>query len=121
MKKIALVEDDKPIRLMYKMKLEKAGYKVFVAENGLEGYKMVERNLPDLILLDIKMPIMNGDEMLKKVRETTWGSTMKVIILTNLSKDESPSILKLLNINRYIVKAHFTPNEIVEIVEDVLA
>ena len=64
---------------------------------------------------------MNGDEMLKKLRETAWGALARVIILTNLSKDEAPAVLKLLNIERYIVKAHFTPSQVLNIIDEVVA
>ncbi|MEI8188023.1 MAG: response regulator [Candidatus Saccharibacteria bacterium] len=120
MQKIVIVEDDKPIREMYEFKIKSAGYDVHTASDGLEGLSTVENVRPDLILLDIKMPIMNGDEMLKKLRETKWGSSVKVIILTNLSKDEAPAILKLLHVDRYVVKAHFTPTEIIDIIKEVL-
>ena len=63
---------------------------------------------------------MNGDEMLAKLRETDWGSLLKVIILTNLSKDEAPSILKFLNIERYIVKAHYTPTQVLNVIDEVI-
>ena len=120
-KKIAVIEDDEPIRTMYKFKLESSGYDVYTAENGQEGLELAEKLKPDLILLDLKMPIMNGDEMLKKLRETAWGALARVIILTNLSKDEAPTVLKLLNIERYIVKAHFTPSQVLNIIDEVVA
>ena len=121
MKKIAIVEDDEPIRSMYKFKLEDSGYDVYTAVNGQEGLELARTIKPDLILLDLKMPIMNGDEMLKKLRETVRGALAKVIILTNLSKDEAPAILKLLKVERYIVKAHYTPKEVIEVIEEVLS
>jgi len=121
MHKIAIVEDDESIREMYKFKLESSGYDVYSASNGQEGLLLAEKIRPDLILLDLKMPIMNGDEMLKKMRETIWGALAKVIILTNLSKDEAPAILKLLNVERYIIKAHYTPKEVIKVIEEVLS
>ena len=118
--KIAVVEDDEPIREMYKFKLENSGYKVCTAKNGKLGLEVVQEEKPDLILLDIMMPEMNGDIMLQKLRETDWGADIRVVVLTNLSKDEAPHTLRFLNVDRYVVKAHHTPAQVIEIVKEVL-
>lgn len=120
MTKILIVEDEGPIRDLYRAKLALSGYDVQTAANGQEGLERAESFLPDLILLDIRMPHMSGDEMLTKLREQDWGSEMRVIILTNLSKDEAPSVLRFLGVDRYIVKAHHTPSQIVDVVSEVL-
>lgn len=119
-KKIALIEDDDAIRLMYKFKLEKSGFDVYEASDGKEGLGVIEVNRPDLILLDLKMPVMNGDEMLQELRKTKWGAEIRVIILTNVSRDEAPQSLRLLNVDRYIVKAHHTPYQVIDIIEDII-
>lgn len=118
--KIAVIEDEPSICEMYRMKLASVGYDVKVAHDGQEGLSVLEDFRPKLILLDIKMPIMSGDEMLAKLRETEWGAEMRVIILTNISRDEAPKNLQFLGIDRYIVKAHHTPSQVVEIVEQIL-
>lgn len=118
--KIAVIEDNQPIRDMYKFKLEACGYEVYEAENGKLGLKLLEQTQPDLILLDLMMPEMNGDEMLAKVRETDWGALIRVIILTNLNKGEAPHSLRFLGVDRYIVKAHHTPTQVLEIINEVL-
>ena len=119
--KIAVIDDETPIRELYSVKLSLSGYDVRAAKNGREGRALVKDFQPDLILLDIRMPEMNGDQMLLKMREQDWGADIRVIILTNLSKDEAPTVLRFLNVDRYIVKAHHTPKQIVEIVEEILA
>lgn len=119
--KILIVEDDPAIQLMYKMKLEGAGYNIQTANDGEEGLRACKEFLPDLILLDLRMPIMSGDEMLKALRETEWGASIRVIVLTNVSRDEAPSSLRLLDVDRYLVKAHHTPTQVVEIVDEVAA
>jgi DNA-binding response OmpR family regulator len=119
--KIAVIEDDIPICDMYKMKLSASGYEVRTAHNGEEGSALVELFQPDLILLDIRMPIMSGDVMLEKIRATDWGAKPRVIILTNISKDEAPHGLRFLNVDRYIVKAHHTPAQVLDVVKEVLA
>jgi response regulator RpfG family c-di-GMP phosphodiesterase len=66
------------------------------------------------------MPVMSGDEMLQAMRATEWGSGIKVIILTNISKSEAPHSLRLLHVDRYVTKVHHTPAQIVDIVREVL-
>lgn len=118
--KITVVEDDLPIAHMYETKLKLAGYEVKLAFDGVSGYNLIQEFKPDVVLLDLKMPEMTGEEMLQKVRATDWGSDIKVVILTNISKDEAPTSLRLLNVDRYVVKAHHTPSQVLEIVQDVL-
>lgn len=118
---ILIVEDDHAIAQMYCFKLEHEGYVVEVAYNGEEGLAAVDKFKPDLILLDLRMPVMNGDEMLEKLRSSKDGADIKVIILTNISKDEAPPRLRFLDVERYIVKAHHTPKQVVDIIQEVLA
>ncbi|HET9173841.1 MAG TPA: response regulator [Candidatus Saccharimonadales bacterium] len=118
---ICIVEDEIPIAIMYEYKLMHSGYSVQIAHDGLSGFELLKRCKPDLLLLDIRMPLMTGDEMLEKVRATDWGAAIRCIVLTNISKDEAPQKLRFLNVDRYIVKAHHTPSQVVSIVEEVLA
>jgi DNA-binding response OmpR family regulator len=120
MPKVLIVEDEQPIAAMYEFKLKQAGYDVLVAYNGREGYEAVKDFRPDLILLDIRMPVMSGDEMLERIRAVDWGSDVRVIILTNISKSEAPPILRFLHVDRYVVKAHHTPSQVASIVAEVL-
>jgi DNA-binding response OmpR family regulator len=120
MSKIAIIEDDLPIAEMYRFKLEHYGHQVKIAHDGESGLELIHAFKPDLVLLDILMPIMSGDELLEKLRATDWGSKIRVIVLTNISKDEAPAKFRLLNVDRYIVKAHYTPRQVVEIVREVL-
>lgn len=121
MKKITVVEDDDTISMMYKLKLESAGFSVSTAADGQEGLEVIKETAPDLILLDLRMPVMSGDKMLEKLRATDWGSDIRVIILTNISRDEAPANLRLLHVDRYIVKAHHTPAQVLEVVHEILA
>ena len=118
--KIAIVEDDLPIAHMYKLKLESAGFQTVVAHDGKQGLEVIEKQLPQLILLDLRMPVMSGDEMLEQMRQTDWGSNIRVIILTNISRYEAPRSLSLLNVDRYIVKAHHTPAQVLDIIIELL-
>ncbi|MCL5113482.1 MAG: response regulator [Patescibacteria group bacterium] len=118
--KIAIIEDEQSIRDLYSFKLELNGYKVKTAENGQKGLELIQQFMPDLILLDLRMPVLSGEEMLEALRENDWAKNIKVIVLTNISKDEAPAKLRLLDVDQYIVKAHHTPAQIVDIVQKVL-
>ena len=120
MTKIAIIEDDPVISQMYRMKFEADGFTVKVADNGLTGIKLVDEFRPDLILLDVLMPEMNGSEALKKIRSYDWGKDIPVIILTNLGTEEAPKELASLNISSYIVKANLTPRQVVDRVKSTL-
>lgn len=120
MAKVLIVEDEIAISNMYKFKLESQGYEVICAYNGIEGLNLAESELPDLIMLDLRMPYMGGDEMLRILRSKDWGGNIRVIILTNISKSETPSSLRFLNVDRFIVKAHHTPAYVLEVVKDII-
>lgn len=120
MPKIAIIEDEAAIRQMYALKLKFSNFEVFEAADGNEGLVVIESSMPDLILLDLKMPRMNGEEMLRELRSQDWGQEIPVIILTNISKDEAPRTLWHLGISDFIVKAHSTPQKIVEKIEATL-
>lgn len=115
--KIAIIEDDSAIAQMYRMKFEADGYKVETAENGKLGLELIKDLSPDIILLDLMMPEMNGDEMLTKMRATSWGKDIKVIILTNMGEQEAPASLKELDVSAFIVKAEMTPRQVAELVQ----
>jgi two-component system OmpR family response regulator len=119
--KVLIVEDDAPIRQLFEFKLSNSGFDVKTAVNGKEGLKVAESFKPNIALVDLMMPEMNGDEMLEKLREKEWAASMRIIVLTNVSKDEAPKSLRFLAVDRYIVKAHYTPGQVVEVVNEVLA
>lgn len=121
MTKVAIVEDDQAISQMYRIKFETEGYEVETASNGKLGLELTEKMRPDIILLDLMMPEMNGDEMLRQMRKTDWGKGTKVIILTNVGEQEAPEILKELGVRRFIVKAEMTPRQVAEMVKQELA
>ena len=120
MTKIAIIEDDQTISQMYRMKFESEGFDVKLATNGENGIALVKDFSPDIILLDIQMPVMNGAEALKKIRKLDNAQETPVIILTNLGEEEAPKDLANLNISSYIVKANLTPSQVVKKVKEVL-
>ena len=118
--KIVIVEDEPAIRMLYQKKFELEGFIAITANDGFDGLKTIKSTRPDVVLLDLRMPRMNGDEMLAKMRATEWGAEARVMILTNLSRQEAPSSLRFLNVERYIVKANHTPAQVVAMVREVL-
>ena len=118
--KIAIIEDDQAISQMYRMKFEAEGYEVETAENGKLGFELAKAMHPDMILLDLMMPEMNGDECLAKIRKETWGKNVKVIILTNMGEQEAPVLLKDLDVLAFIVKANMTPRQVADLVKKYL-
>lgn len=120
MTKIAIIEDDPVISQMYRMKFEADGFDVQLADNGKHGVALVETYLPDMILLDLQMPEMDGAEALSIIRKSDWGKNTPVIILTNMGEEESPSEIRHLGIHSYIVKANLTPREVVQRVKEAL-
>lgn len=115
--KIAIVEDDLAIAQMYRIKFEAEGFEVETAENGKLGLELAESMKPDVILLDIMMPIMDGEEMLTKLRATSWGKDIKVIVLTNMGEQEVPQEIKKLEVSAFILKADMTPRQVAELVK----
>jgi DNA-binding response OmpR family regulator len=121
MTKIAIIEDDPVISQMYRMKFEADGFDVQLARDGKLGVELVESFLPDLILLDLQMPVMNGTDALEIIRKKQWGKTIPVIVLTNMGEEESPKELNSLGIHSYIVKANLTPRQVVQRVKEALS
>lgn len=120
MTKIAIIEDDPVISQMYRMKFEADGFDVQLASDGKRGVVLAEAFSPDIILLDLQMPEMDGVEALTIIRKNDWGKNIPVIILTNLGEEESPKELRALGIHSYIVKANLTPRQVVQRVKEAL-
>ncbi len=119
-KKILIVEDDKFLRELIAQKLIKEGYDIAEAVDGEKGIKAVEEEKPDLVLLDLILPGVDGFEVLAKIKEDPKIAQIPVIILSNLGqKDDIERGLKMGAVD-YLIKAHFTPGEIIEKVKAVL-
>lgn len=118
--KVAIIEDDIAISQMYRLKFETEGFEVQTAENGKLGLELVEQFKPDIILLDLMMPEMTGDQMLAELRKKPWGKEVRVIILTNMGEEEAPKTLRDLGVHSFIVKAEMTPRQVAERVKEAL-
>lgn len=120
MTKIAIIEDDSAIHQMYRMKFESEGFDVQLASDGQSGVELVKKFKPDLVLLDLQMPEVDGLTALTQIRTSEWGAKIPVIILTNLGEEESPKELRQLDVSGYIVKAELTPRQVVARVKETL-
>ena len=114
MSKILIIEDDKFLRELLQVKLKKENFSVFVAVNGEEGIKKAQEEQPDLILLDLILPNIDGFEVLKRIRDNPAIAAIKVIVLSNLGQKEDVERALNLGAVDYLVKAHFTLDEIVK-------
>lgn len=114
-KKVLVVEDEEAFRKLIHDQLIKDGYEVLEAEDGKKGYDAALSKHPDLILLDLKLPIMDGLEVLEKIRADGWGSSAKIIVLTNLEPDKVilDKILKF-KPELYLVKSNVKLSELRE-------
>jgi CheY-like chemotaxis protein len=120
MKTILLVEDDPFVVDIYTTKLVSAGFKVEVAEDGEEAIRKLKEKKPDLLLLDIVLPNIDGWELLRMIRTELEMEDLKVVVLSNLSQKEEIQKGQSFGVIKYFVKASFTPSEVVEEIKKIL-
>jgi len=119
-KKILIVDDDPIIQKSLGSKLEKEGFVVLSAKNGQKGLEEARKNHPDLILLDVVMPSVDGIAMLEKLRQDEWGKNAEVILLTNLRENEKVAKAMELGTFDFLVKADWSLLSIVERIKEKL-
>lgn len=120
MKKILIVEDDKFLRELIAQKLIREDYQVSQAVDGEEGIKKIKEEKPDLILLDLILPGIDGFEVLARIKEDPILAQTPVIILSNLGQKEDVEKGLKMGAVDYLIKAHFTPGEIIEKIKNAL-
>jgi len=118
--KIVIVEDNVALADIYKTRLELIGYKCFVAADGATALATIERELPDLVLLDLMVPIIAGDQILARIRHSEWGKDIRVFIISNLNESDATSGLRDLGIDGYVVKANLSDDQLDKLVDDIL-
>jgi len=118
--KIVIVEDNDSLAEIYKIRLEAIGYICFVAKDGIEALVLIERERPSLVLLDLMLPKLAGDQILRVMRESEWGKDTKVFIISNLNESEAPGNLRNLKIEGYAVKANLADDQIDSLVDNIL-
>lgn len=118
--KVIIVEDNVSLAEIYKTRLELLGYICFVANDGEVALKLIEKELPNLVLLDLMIPKIAGDQILEKMRASEWGKDIKVQIISNLNEADAPAGLRDKGIEGYAVKANMTDDMLDNLVDDIL-
>jgi CheY-like chemotaxis protein len=121
MRKILLVEDDPAISRLYQKAFALQGYEVVVAKDGEEGLIMAINSQPQIILLDVMMPKMNGIELLDALRATPQTQNIPVVVYTNLGSEKDEETILSKGAVKYLVKSDYDPQQVVEIINQVLA
>ena len=119
MSKILLIEDDKIILEMYQDKFTNEGFEVITANEGQEGFQKMKSNLPDIVLLDLIMPKVNGFEFLKLVKADPSLKNIPILVLTNIFAD-AEDLVKNWGVEYFLLKSNYTPENIVSKVKDIL-
>jgi two-component system, OmpR family, response regulator VicR len=118
--KIVIAEDNMALADIYSIRLDALGYKCFVAHDGQEAIEVIEREKPALVLLDLMMPRIAGDEVLRRMRETEWGKDIRVYIISNLNESDAPAGLRQYGIEGYTVKMDLKNDDIDKLVDSIL-
>lgn len=120
MAKILIIDDDPFILDMYVLKFKERGFDVEIAHDGKDGLKKAKEYGPDVIMLDVVMPAMDGFDVLQELKKNPEIKGAKIVLLTNLGQKEDVERGTKLEADDYIIKAHFTPSEVVEKVKGLL-
>jgi len=118
--RIVIVEDNISLADIYKTRLEILGYTCFVAYDGKEALALIERELPALVLLDLMVPKIAGDQILEIMRASEWGKDIKVLIVSNLNEADAPAGLRNQGIEGYAVKANLSNDQLDQLVDSIL-
>lgn len=118
--KIIIVEDNASLADIYKTRLSYLGYSCLVAGDGITALAMIEKELPDLVLLDLMVPKIAGDQILETMRKNDWGRHIPVFIISNLNEADAPAGLRGMGIEGYAVKANLSNDQLDRLVEAIL-
>jgi two-component system phosphate regulon response regulator PhoB len=118
--KIVIVEDNVALADIYKTRLELLGYSCFTAYDGRTALALIEKELPNLVLLDLMVPKIAGDQILEIMRGSTWGKNIPVLIISNLNEADAPAGLRDLGIEGYAVKANLSNDQLDQLVDNIL-
>ncbi|MDD4271621.1 MAG: response regulator [Patescibacteria group bacterium] len=117
MPKILIVEDEEYLSDMYKIKFEQAGYATVIAHDGLEGFELAKREQPDLVLLDLILPKLDGFKVLAQIRKEPSTKKIKIFILSNLGQSDEVNKGMATGADGYFIKANLTPSQLLEKVD----
>jgi DNA-binding response OmpR family regulator len=118
--KIVIVDDNVSLADIYKTRLELLGYTCFVAYDGVAALEMIQKELPNLVLLDLMVPKIAGDQILERMRGSDWGKDIKVLIISNLNEADAPAGLRAQGIEGYAVKANLSNDQLDQLVDTIL-
>ncbi len=118
--KVLIIEDDKFLRELINRKLQSENFETVLAIDGETGLDLIIKENPDIVLLDLILPGINGFEVLTKVKKNEKTKNIPVIILSNLGQKDDIEKGMGIGATDYLVKAHFTPSEIVEKINQIL-
>src|SRR6478735_452647 len=107
-KKVVIVEDNIDLADMYKTKLQISGYNAFIAREGTSALDIIQSEKPDLVLLDLMVPGVAGDQILQRMRTSDWGKDIPVVIISNLNEKDAPAGIRDMGISGYYVKAQLS-------------
>lgn len=119
-KTILIIEDEKFLLEMYQSRFEKDGYQVLTAMSGRKGLELAQKEKPDLIILDILMPGMDGYEVIKKLKKDSQTEKIPILVFSNLGQPEEINQGLKLGADDYIIKTDLTPSELINKVEIML-
>jgi CheY-like chemotaxis protein len=118
--KVVIVDDNVSLCDIYKTRLEMLGYQVFTAYDGKQALYVIEHERPALVLLDLMVPKIAGDQILETMRLSEWGKHIKVLIISNLNEVDAPPGLRAQGIEGYAVKVNLTDDALDKLVDDIL-
>ncbi len=118
--KIVIVEDNVSLADIYKTRLELLGYSCSTAYDGIAALNIIENEKPDLVLLDLMVPKIAGDQILETMRKNDWGRSIPVYIISNLNEADAPPGLREMGIEGYAVKANLSNNQLDQLVDSIL-
>jgi len=120
MKSILLIEDDPFLVDLYNTKLKEENFEVEIAVSGREGLRKFKEKKPDLILLDIVLPDLDGWEVLEEIKKLNKLNDLKIVVLSNLTERGDVKRAQELGAAKYLIKSHFTPTEVVQEIKKIL-
>jgi DNA-binding response OmpR family regulator len=118
--KLVIVEDNVQLADIYKTRMELLGYTCFVTYDGEQALAVIEHEKPNLVLLDLMVPKVAGDQILQRMRASDWGKDIKVLIISNLNEADAPAGLRGMGISGYVVKANLTNDDLDKLVDQIL-
>ncbi len=119
-KKVCIVEDEPMIQEIYKIKLEEEGFRVITANDGEEGFKLIKKELPDIALVDVSMPKIDGITLIKMLQKDEALLKIPIIVTSNVNDENILKKAGELDVKFYLVKSLFTPKDVVRIVREAL-